>query len=207
MLRNPLRTYSSNSQFHTISNILVLKKVLNILDSDCQNAILYTKLLIQYTVLTSVFSHKIHLIKFYLYIVYYWSMELRVIAEGLTSSVHLYGSDTPTVPPHAAILRLKVQRWRYQGCTRALWKPGSPLGLGVDIIALMQVCEQVSWAESPPLQLLQLKYSKTFQVVTVPGQTLPGEPSGTRMVGGNWEVRYQNNAEGQPGTTSSAVQP
>lgn len=66
-----VHTYSSNSQFRTISNTLVLKKVLNILDSDCQNAILYTKLLIQYTVLTSFFSHKIHLIKFYLYIVYY----------------------------------------------------------------------------------------------------------------------------------------
>lgn len=32
-------------------------------------------------------SHKIHFIKFYLYIVYYWSMELRVIAEGLPSSL------------------------------------------------------------------------------------------------------------------------
>lgn len=57
------------------------KKLLNILDSDCQNAILYTKLLIQYTVLTLCFSHKIHLVGLGLYTPQRVG-GVRVIAEG-----------------------------------------------------------------------------------------------------------------------------
>lgn len=49
-------TYSSN-KVNSIQYQISFKKKLNILDSDCQNAILYTKLLIQYTVLTLFFFH------------------------------------------------------------------------------------------------------------------------------------------------------
>lgn len=125
----PFHTYSSNKVSSIQYQIsFFLKKVLNILDSDCQNAILYTKLLIQYTVLTLFFSHKIHFIRFYLYIIYYWSMELRIIAEGLPSCVTSCTCSSRTelykgcqrcrsslVPPrdaNTAIHRLNVPRWQ-----------------------------------------------------------------------------------------------
>lgn len=63
-LRNHLfiLTVTIKSAPYNIKYPLKKKKVLNILDSDCQNAILYTKLLIQHAVLTFFLSHKIHLV-------------------------------------------------------------------------------------------------------------------------------------------------
>lgn len=41
------------------------------------------------------FPHKIHVIKFYQYVIYYWSLESRIIAEGSLSSV-----ATPDMQQH-----------------------------------------------------------------------------------------------------------
>lgn len=67
------------------------------------------------------FSHKIHFIKFYLYLVYYWSMELRVIAEGLPSFVNILHTQqsqraVPGWPtPLKSIPTLQSIGWRHKG--------------------------------------------------------------------------------------------
>jgi len=61
----------------------------------------------------------------------------------------------------------------------------SPLQLRVEMAALAQVWEQASRATPPLLQLPQLKYSKILQVVIVPWEMLPGEPSGSQIVRGD----------------------
>lgn len=98
MLRNHLHTYSSNkvnSIQYQISFFKKSFKYIRLWLPKCHfihkaaNTI-YSSYIIFFS------SHKIHLIKFYLYIVYYWSMELRVIAEGFCH--HLSLSCTRSSP-------------------------------------------------------------------------------------------------------------
>lgn len=85
-------------------------------------------------------SHKIHFIKFYLYIVYYWSMELRVIAEGLPSSLTVLYTQQSCLYrgyPPSCNLTLQSKGWRHSGgntkAASALFKnPYLPPAVGGD---------------------------------------------------------------------------
>lgn len=117
MLRNHLHTYSSNkvnSIQYQISFFKKSFKYIRLWLPKCHfihkaaNTI-YSSYIIFFS------SHKIHFIKFYLYIIYYWSVELRVIAEGLPSSLSvLYTQQSRLYQayPHFCNLTLQSKGWR-----------------------------------------------------------------------------------------------